>query len=716
MKNPASPLTIKAMLLLLLVLALEGGYLLMLTNLLDQTQQQLARTTQARRAVAALAGFSSVMQSSTTAIVDQLHAVDPLARYTEIFSRLPGAFAAVKQALTETGEADQDLAALEKNVEQCLKQARQLITTYQREESYVYRAHAAGLFKSSLAITDRVERLNDKYKAIEESNDASLTKASGTLLYAALIAGFIVNALVALLLYMFFIRGMLARLSVVSKNMKNYAGNKPLLPPPGGNDEISALDQAFRKLVGNLEAGKTKEAVILENSSALICSINREGSIQTIPDKSSAVLGYTPGDLIGRRFLSLFNDTTTGDTYRALKEAEKKPTRFQNQVELPDGRRLDLSWSARAGDDSTIVLVAHDVSERKRMENLIAQSEAGLRRLIDNLPMAVVSTDGSGRIESANRAASGLSQYEAADMVGRSLADLFVNSGPEETHHEKFAQLLKAASSRTVNVGLCRADKSVLPIELDITNFTLHSGEKYLACFRDVSYRMEIEQAKRDFISMITHDLRSPLTALFGTLTMIGADCEPSVAPVFQKSETTVKGLIALINDFMTLGKLEAGQDILEKSSHRWTALLDSVCKNNPGCRLLFDQYSADPEVAIVVDKAHLTAVITYLIVLQRYFSSTSAERVVHVAAQLTAAEQGGEKLLRLKIDATGARLPQLVKDTCREGYGLVTLGEDTDYSPLHLALCRAIVQAHRGSLQVLTTDSDDCFVLTLPA
>jgi len=364
-KARSGSLTKKVLAVFTLIVVLECGYLFALTGLLLMTKKQLDTTRAAQKIVAAIATFSSTMQKASTAIVDQMRTPTLTERYRDLFINVPRDFETLKLALKNNPEEQALVADFDRDIHNTLEMTRKTVESYRHAPLAVHHGYASNLFRSCLAVTDRIESLNNKYLQIELENNAALSAQSNQLLTLVLIGGLLINTLVAVLIYLFFVRDLVHRLNLISTNVKKFGQGKPLPPPPGrsnntGGDEITALDQAFRRLANTLDARKSKEAVILENSGAFICSLNNDGVIVTAPTRSSAAWGFSPEELIGRRFISLVKDVKEGATYEALQNARSNPATFETQLELKNGTVLDLAWSAQAASDQ------HGSSSSKR--------------------------------------------------------------------------------------------------------------------------------------------------------------------------------------------------------------------------------------------------------------------------------------------------------------------------------------------------------------
>jgi PAS domain S-box-containing protein len=115
-----------------------------------------------------------------------------------------------------------------------------------------------------------------------------------------------------------------------------------------------------------------QQSAILDNTSEIICTISEGRTLDLINPAVEAVLGHTPENLTGVRFLSLVLPKDAEATTRALDAARAgTPQTFENRLLKADGASTSLLWSVRfVEDERSFFCVAHDISARKELEDL----------------------------------------------------------------------------------------------------------------------------------------------------------------------------------------------------------------------------------------------------------------------------------------------------------------------------------------------------------
>jgi two-component system phosphate regulon sensor histidine kinase PhoR len=85
----------------------------------------------------------------------------------------------------------------------------------------------------------------------------------------------------------------------------------------------------------------------------------------------------------------------------------------------------------------------------------------------------------------------------------------------------------------------------------------------YAITMQDITHLKELDRIKSEFVSTVSHDLRSPLTAILGYTELVGraGSLNPKQKDFIERVQNSVQSITALINDLLDLGRIEAGFD-----------------------------------------------------------------------------------------------------------------------------------------------------------
>ncbi len=103
-----------------------------------------------------------------------------------------------------------------------------------------------------------------------------------------------------------------------------------------------------------------------------------------------------------------------------------------------------------------------------------------------------------------------------------------------------------------------------------------YSDELWLLVARDVTKLMRLEQMRRDFVANVSHELRTPLTVIHGYLEMLDPDEQPEWAPMLAEMQRQSQRMTQLVEDLLTLSRLEA-RDTLPEDNVAMTPMLSTL-------------------------------------------------------------------------------------------------------------------------------------------
>jgi PAS domain S-box-containing protein len=549
-------------------------------------------------------------------------------------------------------------------------------------------------------ICEHLDTVTIRYEQLEKDAGEVLNDMSVWSLGLVLALGFGINVFVALALYRKFIAGITDRLAQIFDDIIVIGSGRSVPERSLGDDELDVLAAELHDIAANVHQFQSTKKILLDNAASVACTIASDGRILSVGPGSAAKLGYAPTDLIGKRFASLrFYDESSP----IAKELEKL---FLEQVDIEfetthtraDGKTIDLSWKARLSEgEDTAVLVAHDVTEQSQTLRSIKQRQEEFRSIVDRMPIAVVTTDEMFTITSINAATTEMFKYNPTDLLARDLGVLLTGATARSA---QLKEITAVAENHPVETTVRSLTNDTIPVEFNIRSYEGSSQQKtYLATFRDVSVRTEIERVKRDFVSMISHDLRSPLTALFGTLEIMmeeNNERNPEKKLALQNANSIVASLVSLINDFLDLEKFEAGLGVLEQVQLPIRTLIETTLKtqalSNSPVKVIPEDF--DPKFAVKVDVDRMTFAIAHYVSFVKKYSKPGANIKIWLSVETPFAT--------ITITGEDFKLPQNIREASLSRYAFVP--SDTDEngasSGLALALSRAIIQAHNGSVR----------------
>lgn len=203
-----------------------------------------------------------------------------------------------------------------------------------------------------------------------------------------------------------------------------------------------------------------------------------------------------------------------------------------------------------------------------------AQERAKDQALLASLGEGIVVTDKHGNVELINPAAETLVGWKEAEAVGKKWYEL----APLEDEKGNRIPPEHRATQVVLSTGKPRANASYYYVRRDGTRFAVGTtaapvivGGKTLgviAVFRDISHEREVDQAKSEFVSLASHQLRTPLSAIkwFAEMLLSGdvGQLAPEQLEYVQNISTSNERMITLVNSLLNISRIESGRIIID--------------------------------------------------------------------------------------------------------------------------------------------------------
>ena len=244
-----------------------------------------------------------------------------------------------------------------------------------------------------------------------------------------------------------------------------------------------------------------------------------------------------------------------------------------------------------------------------------------------------------------------------------------------------------------------------------------HERGGIVMVFHDFTRLKELENVRREFVANVSHELRTPLTLIKGYIETLldGAKDDPTVATRFlQKIEKHTARLTFLIEDLLTLSKLEAGQTLMHQQTVALAPILDRVIEElqTPAAeKAIALKNEIDPELQAHADADRVQQVFYNLvdnaIKYGRQGGTVSVRATGEIAEIAVAVQDDGRGIPEDARQRVFERFYRVDRARSREAGG----------TGLGLAIVKHIVQAHGGKVWVESElDHGSTFHFTIPA
>ena len=197
-------------------------------------------------------------------------------------------------------------------------------------------------------------------------------------------------------------------------------------------ERVRELEQnqiACQQTEDALRKSEQRYRLLIEHQNDLVVEIDADGRLLFVSPSYCHTFGKTEEALLGQRFMPLVHEEDQKHTARAMEALYHPPhTAYLEQRAMTRSGWRWLAWSDRAildadGNIATIVGVGRDITDRKRAEEALRESEEKHRRLVQNLQTGVVVHAPDTRILLANERAAVLLGLTTDQLLGKAAMD-----------------------------------------------------------------------------------------------------------------------------------------------------------------------------------------------------------------------------------------------------------------------------------------------------
>ncbi len=341
------------------------------------------------------------------------------------------------------------------------------------------------------------------------------------------------------------------------------------------------------------------------------------------------------------------------------------------------------------------------------MNTSIAVEKAKTEALFASIGEAVIATDEYGKIMRINDTALKLLGYAEEDLLGKNYLSSMPAYDLDDNLIDKFSRpitrCLIEGKSITRNMAYLRKNGEHLPVVVTVSPI-MFEGRPIgaIEVFRDITQELKIDKAKTEFVSLASHQLRTPLTAIRWHLELllrgVTGDLKQDQQEVIHEVHGINMRLIELVGALLSVARIEVGNlkvapvlsDIEELAHNAVSELKPQISKK----RLNFsEQYDpALPQLLLDRDLTH--------IIFQNLLTNAVKYTPEGGKIDLKVVCEGRDSIL-IKVADTGYGIPkQQQSQIFTKLYRADNVHEkDASGTGLGLYIVRSIVESFKGKV-----------------
>ncbi|GEM_PF-552431 len=461
-------------------------------------------------------------------------------------------------------------------------------------------------------------------------------------------------------------------------------------------------------------------------------------------ESGAELLGeMSPVDVEGKSIYTYVDPDHFEDMEKRLHKLEKPNTdvpmieqrilRKDNSEVFVETKTINFPFSGK----NSFVSIARDITDRLMLQEEKKKSAERYRQLIENFPDAVFVYDYENYILANFAAAKLLGLGDPSYIVGRPTM-YFLGEGRKKFLNKRLSKI--AGGEEVLPIiedEIFTEAGEKIPVEIKTIKFPYSDGLAFLSVIRDVSAKkrnealrrkverqMEYERMRTEYFANISHDFRTPLHAISGTIQLM----EMKNSKISQEMpEFSVKNkrhlqimkqnnnrLIKLVNNLIDINKIEAGFYMVNKSNWDMAEVIRNIVASvtqlakSEGIEISSQIDSAPLLVSCDVEKIERIM----LNLISNAIKFTSSGGCIKIAAW----EADGRVFVSVEDTGTGIEEKQLDRIFDRFNQVEDIFTSSNEGSGIGLSLVKGFVKMHQGSIEARSEKGKgSCFTFDIP-
>ncbi len=286
--------------------------------------------------------------------------------------------------------------------------------------------------------------------------------------------------------------------------------------------------------------------------------------------------------------------------YREIIEGRRDADEYENRYVRRDGRivisngRFQLLRDA-AGKPQYIVALTEDITERKRSEEAIQESEELFRSIFEHAPVGIGLYNVPKSEYFTNRALHEILGYTHDDLSSVEKWDQIVHPDERASGAKRYAELIEGKKNHDAwEQRFIRSDGRLVIADgtFVVIRDAAGSPRYLLNMTKDITDRKQAEadllaakeqavaatMAKSEFLANMSHEIRTPMNAILGmTHLALKTELTAKQLDYLTKTKVAAQALLGIINDILDFSKIEAGKLEVENVEFRLDKVLQDL-------------------------------------------------------------------------------------------------------------------------------------------
>lgn len=360
---------------------------------------------------------------------------------------------------------------------------------------------------------------------------------------------------------------------------------------------FAAMILEFRKSENVVASQEKRFQSLLEKSFDAFVLIEPSSKITYASPSVKRLLGYIPEELVGTVGFELVHPDDRSKIMKELAGLVLKPGGTVTVEYRTIRKDKKIIWVEATGTnllmDQTvhaIVVNFHDITFKKAAELHMLQEKLTDEAMLGSIGDGIIATDNTGKITMINTRGADILGWEEKDLIGKNI----VTAIPLEDELGNILTRDERPVTKVLTLGkpiitsstifYVRKDKTKFPVHFTVTPIILNKEiVGAIEVFHDITQEKEVDKAKTEFVSVASHQLRTPLATINWYLEELiknASNMSDKQASYLKEVYSASRRMVDLINALLNASRLELGTFVVEPNEVQIPDVVRQVIKD----------------------------------------------------------------------------------------------------------------------------------------
>lgn len=397
----------------------------------------------------------------------------------------------------------------------------------------------------------------------------------------------------------------------------------------------------LRKHEKTIDFQEKRFKALIEKSFDAVVLIDINSKILYASPSVKHILGYTSEEMSGITGFDLVVPEDQDMTKKELAKLALEPGGTVTVEYRTIRKDKKTIWVEATGTNllldpsvNAFVINFHDITEKKISEEKLTWEKETDEAMLSSIGEGIIATDNEGKIVMVNQVACDLLACQKKDLIGKSMAETIPmkdennNLLPVSERPISKVLSLKKEIVTSSTIYYVRKNKTKFPVHFTVTPILLdRSVVGTIEVFTDITKEREIDKAKTEFVSVASHQLRTPLATINWYLEELmknGKNLTEKQGSYLNEVYAASKRMVHLINALLDTSRLELGTFVVEPTKTDVIKIVKQSVKDlssalkNKGVKLEehfqkdLPQMNADPNLLNIIIQNLISNAVKY--------------------------------------------------------------------------------------------------------